>query len=584
MKLNRNLLLLAGLALFLTACDKSKDEAVSLTSKAHSNPLLAYVPADTPYVAADLEAIPKDISDAWLQRFQPVLDTTNEQLAKFRNDYANGVYEADVTAKLANAIADELNGEVSEESFAKLGLSLQAHHVIYGMGMFPVMRLELTDADALRAAVERIETKMGVAMPQNEFNGKVYWKFTDENAKGAGIYIVILENQLALSVFPTTAEAELLPAFLGETMPADSIASSNSLGNMNRDKGYSNFGSGYADLQKITDQILDSNSFTRTHLGANLEFDTSRYDEVCITEFKSIVARAPRITAGMTTLKKDEMAVRYDLELQSTLASGLAALVSNTPVAEEGDHLLSASLAIRVGKLRTFMLEKANSLMAAPYQCEYLQHLNNGAQKLATQLNIPMPPMINNLMGFRVKVDDFDPSMNFMDASGLLALYVDKPEMFVGMASMMLPGFEELDLANQKQPVKIPPSLTRVDGVEVYALMSKDAIGAAIGQQDPADLPAFLNAKAQTTGTLFSMSVDMAKQMQIEDALTDQWDQYGFDMDDFEDMDDMDEKDSQAIIFSDAVRASYAAILGRSRLDVNLNEAGISIESRMTFK
>src|SRR5690606_22620108 len=174
-----------------------------------------------------------------------------------------------------------------------------------------------------------------------------------------------------------------------------------------------------------------------------------------------------------------------------------------------------------------------------------------------------------------------------MGAGGLLALYVDKPEMFVGMASMFLPGFNELDLANQKQPVKIPASLTRLEGVDVYALMSKNAIGTVIGQQNPADLSAFLDAKPQNTGTLFSMSIDMEKQMQIEDAFIEQWDQYGFDMDDFDaidDVGDMDEKDSQVIIFSDTVRAAYAAMLDRSRFNVSLNEDGVSFENRMTFK
>ncbi len=70
-----------------------------------------------------------------------------------------------------------------------------------------------------------------------------------------------------------------------------------------------------------------------------------------------------------------------------------------------------------------------------------------------------MPPMVNNLMGVRVRVDDFDPAMEISQANGLLAIHVDKPEMFVGMASMMLPGFENLDLANQTEPVRIPAEM-----------------------------------------------------------------------------------------------------------------------------
>jgi hypothetical protein len=364
---------------------------------------------------------------------------------------------------------------------------------------------------------------------------------------------------------------------MGEEMPAQSIAGNNALAAMNSKKGYSNYGSGFVDFQKMADEFLDPNSYTRTHLPDMDHFDTDQMSEVCIAEFKSIIAKAPRMTAGMTTITKDEMAMRYDLEIQNTLAAGLVALVSTTPVAEDGDHLFSASLALQVGKVRSFLLEKANEVVLAPYQCESLLNLNSSAETLVRQLNIPMPPMINNLMGFRVKVDDYDPQDNYMNGSGLMALYVDKPEMFVGMASMMLPGFEELDLANQKQPVKVPSSLTMVEGMTVFALMSDSAIGAALGEQDPAELTPFMQAKAQNSGTLFSMSVDMAKQWKIEQAMSEQWN------DEFN-IDDIDGETAAILDFSKAMQDAYANMLGSTRLDVNLNKDGASIESRMTFK
>lgn len=590
MKLTRILILLAGITFLLAACNK-EDEAVTDLSPADSNPLLAYVPADTAYVAADLESLPQGIIDAYLDRFQPVFDTLNEQVTEFKMAYATNQYEDEAAAKLASAVLDELNWDISVESFARLGLTPQAHHVMYGMGVFPVIRVELTDATALREAIARVEAKMGVSMPQSNFNGKTYWRISDEDSEEVGIYIAILDQQLAISVFPTSAEKDLLAAFMGDDMPAQSLASSNALGILNNAKGYTNYGSGFLDLQKMADEFLDPNSYTRTHLPSNEHYDTSSMDAVCVAEFKSIIAKAPRMTAGMTTITNNEMAVRYDLEMESTLATGLAALVSNTPIAEDGDHLFSASLAIQVGKLRNFLIEKANEIVSSPYQCEKLQHMNSSASSLVQQLNIPMPPMINNLMGFRVKVDDYDPEGGFglTNGNGLLALYVDKPEMLVGMASMMLPGFEELDLANQKQPVRIPSSLTRVEGVDVYALMSKSAIGVALGDQDPAALTPFMKAAPQNSGTLFSMSIDMAKQMEIEQAITDEWtSQYADDFDD-EDMDedmddDMDEHAAAFMAFSEAMQASYAGMLGRSRLDVNLNKDGVSIENRMTFK
>ena len=85
MKFTRTLLLIAGIALLITACNKGTDET-TVTVKANTNPLLAHVPADTAYVFAVLEPSPKEITDAYVSRFQPVLDVMSEQIKQFRVD------------------------------------------------------------------------------------------------------------------------------------------------------------------------------------------------------------------------------------------------------------------------------------------------------------------------------------------------------------------------------------------------------------------------------------------------------------------------------------------------------------------
>ena len=285
-----------------------------------------------------------------------------------------------------------------------------------------------------------------------------------------------------------------------------------------------------------------------------------------------MVATAPRMTAGTTKFTGNDIGMRYELELENSLASSLAALVSNAPAAVDGDHLLSGSLAIQVGKLRNFIFEKANAIVATPYQCEQLQELNQNAMELVTQLNIPMPPMVNNLMGARVILDDFDPGVEPPTGNGLAAIHVDKPEMFVGMASMMVPGFEQLDLANQSEPVRIPPEMLQMGGLDVFALMGKNAIGAALGEQQAGELGAFMNAKTQDDGTFFSVSYDMAKQLEIQAAVSEKMGVT------------MDEDHSHTNEFTEAVRESYSAMLGHSRVDMRFTGSSLVIDSNVSFK
>jgi len=570
MKLTRTLAIFASIALLFTACSKESDEAV-VAVKANTNPLLAYVPADTAYVFAALEPAPEEIINAYMERFQPVLDVMSKRINRFQSDYAAGEFEDDPRAKLATAVLDELGGELNSENLKKMGISMQSHHAFYAMGVFPVIRIGLSDAQALRDSIERIEAKMGFEMPEKNLNGINYWSVAEADMP-VGVYIAILDQQLAISVFPASAEDSLLAAFLGQEMPAQSMASTNTLPIMNNEKGYTGYGSGILDLQKLGDEMLNPDSATHAYLGPNMHFDPTSLDAVCIEEIKTMVARTPRMTAGTTVLSSNEIGMRYELEIENSLASGLASLVSDIPVATDGDHLFSVSLALQVGKLRSFVLEKANTLVANPYQCELLQQLNRDAGDLVTQLNIPMPPMVNNLMGIRAKVDDFDPTTKIPQGSGLLALHVDKPEMFVGMASMMVPGFDTLDLANQSEPVKIPAEVMHMENLDVYALMSDSAIGIAVGEQHARDLGKFLAIKSQKNGTFLSLSYDMARQLEIQAAMSEQLGM-NFDGD-----------HSPAGEFSEAVRTSYTAMLGHSRVEMRFTSDGMIIDSNITFK
>ena len=568
MKFTRTLTLIAGSALFLAACDQA-----TVAVKENTNPLLAYAPADTAYVFADLETTPKEITDAYLARFQPALDVISEKVTSFQADYESGNYEGNQMAELATAVLDELGGSLSADNLENLGISLQANHVVYAMGIFPVIRIELDDAQKLRDAIGRIETTMGFEIPEETLNGTTYWHVSEEG-QPVGVYIAILDQQLALSVFPVNAEDSLLAAFLGQEMPAQSMASTNALAIMNHDKGYTDYGSGIIDLQKLADEFLNTDSDTRSYIGPEMAQELPALDEVCTAEIRAMVAKAPRMTAGTTKLTANEIAMRYELEIENSLAGSLASLVSDTPVAVDGDQLLSASLAIRIGKLRSFVFEKVNAIVTTPYECEMLQDLNKNATELVTQLNVPMPPMINNLMGARILVEDFNPATQPPEGTGLIALHVDKPEMFVGMATMMVPGFEGLDLANQKNPVRIPEEMLHMEGLEVSALMGDSAIGASIGEQQSKKLKAFMAAKPQDGGTFFSVSYDMARQVEIQNEMAKKWNYDSADQG----------QDSPHDELTAAIKESYSNMLGRSRVDMRFNGQGLVIDSRMTFK
>jgi hypothetical protein len=146
----------------------------------------------------------------------------------------------------------------------------------------------------------------------------------------------------------------------------------------------------------------------------------------------------------------------------------------------------------------------------------------------------------------------------------------------------MVPGFDNLDLANQKDPVEIPAEMLHMEGIEVSALMGDNAIGASIGAGQSKGLKAFMAAKPQDSGTFFSVSYDLARQVEIQEKMAEN---FNYDTSKFDGSDSHDsDHESQMQELSEAIKASYTSMLGRSRVDMRFSGEGLVVDSYMTFK
>ena len=63
---------------------------------------------------------------------------------------------------------------LGREGFESLGLSLEAHSVIYGVGVFPVFRMTLKDGAVFDAAMKRIEEKGNLKPEMRDLGGVKY--------------------------------------------------------------------------------------------------------------------------------------------------------------------------------------------------------------------------------------------------------------------------------------------------------------------------------------------------------------------------------------------------------------------------
>ena len=585
------LLAFATITLFsVAACNKSEEVAEVTISEASSN-LFAFVPADTPYLAGNLQAPPNEVIDTFLQRAEPVLDTVQQEMHKTREAIENeneagtgGKVDSpqlDMPERLAHAVLQELDGKLNRAGLESLGFDLQSSKVVYGMGIFPVMRVGLSDESAFRESIQRILENAGINAPELNFQGDSYWRLSDDES--FGLYIAIMQGHLAIGAFPKLGEAEFLPAFLGQSLPSNSTAAAR-LSELNAKHQYTPFGSGILDLNRVMDEFLSADSVLAQMIAAHGENDFSDMGPECEAEIREIVSHTPRFTVGTREFSTTAIAMQYRVETESTLAQELMGLVAEIPAANLlSKKIFEFSFGMRFGAVRDFLRTKVAAIIEDPFQCEGLQDFNDSATEAYAQLNQPMPPFVNNFRGVRLGLSELSGMDSIPEsASGLAAVYVEKPEMFVGMAQMFLPDLSELSLTPGDAPVQLPETLITMSGQVAFAALSDNAIGLSLGAGEESGLISFLADEPGPAGMFLSASYDMATYLQYTQNFANQMEDY--------DTDGMDMDPDHRVHYQsfrniqESAQNAFKSFADRSELTMRFTSDGFVTDSRMTFK
>lgn len=566
------------LVLSMGACGKAEDPAGAEAAQLAKS-LLAHVPADTPYLAANLQPIPEDVLDATFKRMEPVTKEMQAQLSTLKSDLATGgpsVTGDEFSDHLLLALLDEFDGKLNREGLESLGLDLQASSVIYGVGAFPVVRMGLSDAAALRATILRVLENAEVNATENDFKGLSYWRIAspDTNEMPVALYVSILSDQLVIGMFPLTAESQYLPSFLGLDLPADNNAAE-FLAGLNKKHGFTPFGTGFLDLHRLADEFLDPGATTARAMMSFENYDMSDFSEQCVNETHAMIDKVPTMVFGITEMEVEAIAYRFLAEMPSTLATRLSNLVPAIPAAQAvSDRIAELAFGLKVGAARDFLRENAQAIVDQPFQCEHYSDLNEQAVQALVKLDQPMPPFVNNFRGIRLSLKDIvmTPDQQIpTDVKGHLAVHVDQPEMFVGMAQMFLPDLSDLSLAPGEAPVRIPESLITLQGIVAYAAMSDEAIGMSVGDGEEIGLPAFLDQDTGPEGVFFSVDYDNEAY-------------YDYQLKGLEaSRVDMEGNEPIMDLTEAAIRAAQAAG-DRNHVSMKFTAEGLLVESRMTYK
>ena len=479
--------------------------------------LLKYIPADTPYVFASTEPMPKKLADKLeptvdeiLQAYQSIVRyTMDEQLAKMESS-EEGADEAE----RFRGVAEEIVGLMSLDGIRGVGIERESAFAMYGNGLLPVLRFELSKSSLFDAAIERIEEKSGTALLLGDAGGESY-KYLD--ADKMRLIVATLDDQAVITVVPSAFEESQIALAIGAKTPRNSLKKSKAFRAIRKEYDYSEHLLGYVDLQRIAAVFAGNATEADKALFAAIGEQAPELSETCSAEIMEMASIAPRVVFGYSDLSSDQIRSSMVFELRDDIAEGLATIPASVPgLGADFGGLMSFGLGLNPMALREFYEGRLDAMEADPYECEKFAELQAGVAKGREALNQPLPPVVYSFRGFVANVADIQgldmaggTPPESIEASILIGM--ENVEALVMMAAMFDPQIAALNLLPDGKPVKLDMPRLAEMADQAFAAMSANALTVSLGDNAEEVSAEMLKADSPKSAPFMSMSMDSAR-------------------------------------------------------------------------
>lgn len=452
---------------------------------------LAFVPADTPYVVANLDIMDDSTRTALLAQADAQLPSQLAQLDAAADRLAAKDPDG---ARLLRALHTEFNGKTIETFAQGAGLDLKGYSALYGLGLAPVLRFQLSDPKAFEGFISRLETAYGKKLDLANADKQSYRKYVFA-ASGTEMILAMVGKQAVAALLPADASPALLRQALGLDRPQKNLQDDGRLTALAKAKGYQKWLVGDLDLTRALPlAVSGKDPLIGAIQKAHAEAESVKTGEPvanqlqsspsCATDAARIAARVPTLSFGYTQLDAKHQDVRFDLALAADISKAFASLKVDLPgLGRNGAAPFDLSLAMPVAQLRTFWLAQADAVSAKPFTCPSLTDLNDSFAKLGPAMQKAAIPPFGDMLGLRIALDSLVPGQNssLPTFSGRLVLGTNNPTGLLAMGQMMVPALTQLKPTNDGKPLPLPKDMTSMLGQPAWLAMSDKALALGVG-------------------------------------------------------------------------------------------------------
>jgi hypothetical protein len=490
--------------------------------KADRDHPLAFAPAESAFLLANIDPVPEAALDAWWKNAGQMMSLYDRLFDDALADIEAGGTDAAAVA-VAKALREELRGKFNRAGWESLGFTAAARSAVYGIGLVPVVRMELGDPDAFRAFVGRVEARAGTKMPEAEAAGQKFWTISGGDAK-AGLLLAIQGPHLLLTVAPAAPSEGLVKQLLGIERPAIDALSAGTLEAFNEERGWLPYGSGYLDSARIAAALTGGFGPVEQEFLRALGIDPSSITSTpqCKTEFGALAAAVPRVSFGYAALQPKVMDLRYLIETAPEHGKGLAGLAADVPGLDgRGDGMLDFGFGLDLDAFAGFVNLRAGKVAEAPFRCAALADLNDDIAKMNAELANPAVFMAGAAVsGLNLTLSKLElPDTGTPVFAGKIAIGSDNPASLLSMAGGFIPQLASLDLQPGTAPVALPAGLLPPDAPPAHVALGDRALAISIGAGEEAGLAAFAGAPSGKPAPLLHYGVDSRGLMTFMDAM-----------------------------------------------------------------
>lgn len=506
----------------LAACGKDATES--------GQDLLAYVPADTPYVMATLEPFDGELRQAWVKASggPAIVDLYRSMLSEAVTSAKDD--EQRQVMQLVNSILDEVEPLLDPEQRTPLGMAEDAEMALYGYGLLPVMRLRLADPAEFEKVVVRLEQSSGNAMTTDEVGGHpVRRQVIDEVV----VYVAIIADQAVFALLPQSQDQALREQVLGLTLPDRSILDSGVLSQVAKQyRLQANAGVAVIDTAALVGAMINpSRPGDQALMALGEDGEAEPLDPACQSEVAALSAQVPRLVMGATRMDAGGMDALTVLEMAPDLAKRWVEVSAPQPGANAPkDGWAWFGFGIDPVKTGTALRAMADAVAADPYTCSELSDLNQAMAEMKESLNPMAIGMAANFTGLFASFDKIvmDEDQNPVSGEGVVAISSPAPAALWALASGQMSELSALQIGVDKGVVEVPGDLFPMP-FPAKALMTERSLALAVGDIDDARIRAVAEVDPEAeqpilryglTGRFYSEFYgDMMQQMMTAEAM-----------------------------------------------------------------